>query len=70
MMEFPVWRQILVIMSLENSIPPWGSNCNESVETAVTSPAQIEILNQKEGKHLSPDRNEESGSVNLQIILL
>jgi len=59
-----------VIMSYEIPIPPWGSTCNESVETSVTSPAQVEILNQKEEKPLSPDRNEESGSVNLQIILL
>ena len=57
-------------MSHEILIPPWGSTCNESVETSVTSPTQVEILNQKEGKPLSPDRNEESGSVNLQIILL
>jgi len=70
MIDFPVWRQILVIMSHEIPIPPSGSTCNESVETAVTSPAQVEILNQKEGKPLSPDRNEESGSVNLRIILL
>jgi hypothetical protein len=52
-------------MSHEFPIPSWGSTCNVSVETAVTSPAQVEILSQKERKPLSSDRNEENGSVNL-----
>jgi hypothetical protein len=39
------------------------------METSVTSPAQVEILTQMDGKPLSPDSSEESDGVNVQAML-